>query len=153
MFKSPARKDVFGDTNPERPGPQEYAADVTKDNKAKKEGGSRRPFGMNQKRWKAMDNGVPGPVYNLPDSLKVADPKHEHASYRSGLERGLDLVHGRDNPGIGEYDTQHHRTIANKEFQGGAANNFVLFTRLSNQASSPQVAIKPRLARVDERSK
>jgi len=60
---------------------------------------------MNQKRWKALDNGVPGPVYNLPDSIIVSDPKHEHASYRSGLDRSLDLVHGKNNPGIGEYDT------------------------------------------------
>ena len=49
---------------------------------------------------------------------------------RSKVTKGLDYqVIGKDNPGIGEYDIQHHKTIANKEFQGGAANNFVLFTR------------------------
>ena len=48
---------------------------------------------------------------------------------RSTVTKGLDQVIGRDNPGIGEYDTQHLKTIANKEFQGGASNNFVLFTR------------------------
>jgi len=39
------------------------------------------------------------------------------------------LVIGKDNPGIGEYDSQNYKTIAGKEFQGGAANNFVLFSK------------------------
>ena len=47
---------------------------------------------------------------------------------------------GKDNPGVGEYDTQHLNTIAATEFQGGAANNFALFTR-SHQLSMRQVAL------------
>ena len=50
-------------------------------------------------------------------------------SYKSKQERTLELVIGKDNPGIGEYDTQHLNTIAFKELQGGAPNNSVLFTR------------------------
>jgi hypothetical protein len=53
------------------------------------------------------------------------------ASYRSRTTKGIDaqLLVGAENPGIGEYETQHYKTITNKEFQGGASNNFVLFTR------------------------
>jgi hypothetical protein len=65
----------------------------------------------------------------LADTVKIKNPKLNSASYKSGVEKSWDIVIGRDNPGIGEYDTQHLKTIANKEFQGGAANNFVLFTR------------------------
>jgi len=61
--------------------------------------------------------------------VQIKNPKHNSASYKSNVEKSWDIVIGRDNPGIGEYDTQHLKTIANKEFQGGAANNFVLFTR------------------------
>jgi hypothetical protein len=33
------------------------------------------------------------------------------------VEKGLnDIVIGKDNPGIGEYEIQHLKTIANKEF-------------------------------------
>jgi hypothetical protein len=38
------------------------------------------------------------------------------ASYKSNVEKSWDIVIGRNNPGIGEYDTQHLKTIANKEF-------------------------------------
>ena len=84
--------------------------------------------------------------------MVVRNPKLAHASFKSKLEKGPELILGRDNPGIGEYDTQHHNTIANKEFQGGAANNFVLFTKQNNQAKS-EVRIKPRLVAPDHRSK
>ena len=47
----------------------------------------------------------------------MQNPKQQMASYRSKVEKGLnDMVIGKDNPGIGEYDTQHLKTIANKEF-------------------------------------
>ena len=73
---------------------------------------------------------------------------------RSTVEKGLtDIVIGKDNPGIGEYDTQHLKTIQNKELQGGCANNFSLFTRLKYQGRSPDVKISPRISKVDERSK
>ena len=53
----------------------------------------------------------------MPDSCVVGEPNHKHASLRSKVEKGLDYqVIGKDNPGIGEYDTQHYKTIANKEF-------------------------------------
>lgn len=62
------------------------------------------------------------------------------------MDKGLNyIVVGPDNPGIGEYDTQHLRTIQNKELQGGCANNFSLFTRLKYQGRSPDVKTSPRL--------
>ena len=62
-------------------------------------------------------------------TIEVKNPHLEHASYISKTNKNYDIIIGKDNPGIGEYDIQHHKTIANKEFQGGEANNFVLFTR------------------------
>ena len=93
--------------------------------------GDKKPFGVNVKRFAEKDdNGVPGPgIYKLPDSCNLREGKVPHASMRSTVNKGLNQVIGPDNPGIGEYDMQHLKTIANKEFQGGAANNFVLFTR------------------------
>jgi len=78
------------------------------------------------------------------------------ASYKSTVDKGLNyIVVGPDNPGIGEYDTQHLRTIQNKELQGGCANNFSLFTRLKYQGRSPDVKASPRLYHneLDDRSK
>ena len=45
-----------------------------------------------------------------------------------------------------------NKTIANKEFQGGAANNFVLFTRQNYQMRNPRLVEKPRIAEVEERT-
>jgi hypothetical protein len=60
---------------------------------------------------------VPGAgTYTLADSVQVKNPKMQMASYKSNVEKSWDIVIGRDNPGIGEYDTQHLKTIANKEF-------------------------------------
>jgi len=115
------------------PGPQEYTANQAESKiAAKKEEGEKRPFGVNAGRFGSDETPVPGAgTYKLPDSCQVKDGKYQLASYRSKVEKGLDsvLIIGKENPGIGEYDTQHYRTIANKEFQGGASNNFVLFTR------------------------
>lgn len=56
-------------------------------------------------------------TYELPSSVQIKNPKQLQPSFKSGAERTLDhLVIGKDNPGIGEYDTQHHKTIAVKEF-------------------------------------
>jgi len=114
----------------ENPGPMDYIPDVSS-TKIEKEGGERKPFGVNKIRFEKHGNGVPGAgTYKLPDSCQVRAPKQTLASYRSTVDKGLNnIVIGKDNPGIGEYDTQQYKTISNKEFQGGAANNFVLFTR------------------------
>jgi hypothetical protein len=80
----------------------------------------------------------------------VKDPKLEMASFKSNQEKSWDIVIGRNNPGIGEYDTQHLKTIANKEFQGGASNNFVLFTRKNYQDRSPPVKVHPRMPEIPE---
>lgn len=89
-------------------------------------------------------------TYKLAGSCNVKQSRHTHASMRSTVKKGLDQVIGKDNPGIGEYDTQHLRTIANKEFQGGASNNFVLFTRKNYQVRQPVIPEVPRLAKLQE---
>ena len=102
--------------------------------------GEKRPFGVNGGRFESDETCVPGAgTYKLPDSCQVKDPKYQLASYRSQVQKGLDkqLLIGAENPGIGEYETQHYKTIQNKEFQGGASNNFVLFTRQNYQSRSP----------------
>lgn len=55
-------------------------------------------------------------TYSLPDSVVVKNPKQQLGSFKSQVDKSWDIVIGRDNPGIGEYDTQHIKTIANKEF-------------------------------------
>jgi hypothetical protein len=80
--------------------------------------GDKRPFGVNRHRWDNDETPVPGAgTYKLPDSCQVKDPKYQLASYRSTVNKGIDkqLIIGKDNPGIGEYETQHYRTIQNKE--------------------------------------
>jgi len=59
-------------------------------------------------------------------------------------------VIGPNNPGIGEYDISHLKTIANKEFQGGASNNFVLFSRKNFQLRAPNCPESPRLHKLLE---
>ena len=111
-------------------------------------------FGTNIVRFGNDDNGVPGAgTYKLPDSVVVKNPKMISASNKSNVDKSWDIVIGRKNPGIGEYDTQHHKTIANREFQGGAANNFVLFTRKNYQDRAQPVKVHPRLPEVMETSK
>jgi hypothetical protein len=80
--------------------------------------GDKKPFGVNVKRFAEKDdNGVPGAgTYKLPDSCNLREGKVPHASMRSTVNKGLNQVIGPDNPGIGEYDMQHLKTIANKEF-------------------------------------
>ena len=101
-----------------------------------------------------MDNGVPGAgTYKLPDSCNVKQSKYEHASMRSTVTKGLNLVKNKNNPGIGEYDTMHFQTIANKEFQGGASNNFVLFSKKNYKLRNPVIPESPRISKLPEYSK
>lgn len=110
------------------PGPQDYAADPSR--LLPKKAGSRHPFDVNVKRFGKSDNDVPGAgAYTFASTVVVRNPKHLSANFKSNLDKSLDLVAGNENPGAGEYETQNHKALANKEFQGGAANNFVLFTR------------------------
>jgi hypothetical protein len=49
---------------------------------------------------------VPGAgTYSLPDSVVVKNPKQQLGSFKSQVDKSWDIVIGRDNPGIGEYDT------------------------------------------------
>ena len=101
----------------ENPGLAEYIPDVTNQLNTYRLSGEKRPFGVNTGRFLTTDNGVPGAgTYQLPDSCKVKQQKYEHASMRSTVTKGLNQVGRNKNPGIGEYDTQHYQTIANKEF-------------------------------------
>jgi hypothetical protein len=51
------------------PGPQDYVPDLGKSLYTMKEGGDRKPFGVNTMRFGKDDNGVPGAgTYKLPDS-------------------------------------------------------------------------------------
>jgi len=72
---------------------------------------------------------------------------------RSTVAKGFNNIVGEFNPGVGEYDTMHLKTISNKEFQGGASNNFVLFSRKNYQLRNPVVPISPRIAKTIETSK
>jgi hypothetical protein len=66
------------------PGPQDYIPDLSKSLYNMKDGGDRKPFGVNTIRFGKDDNGVPGAgTYKLPDSCQVRQPKQELASYRS----------------------------------------------------------------------
>ena len=133
------------------PGPQDYMADQANGNEKKAETGEKKPFGVNSQRFQGDEDGVPGAgTYKLPDSCNVKQKKHAMASYRSTVQKGLDQVIGKENPGIGEYDTQHLKTISNKELQGGCANNFSLFTKLKYQGRSPEIKMSPRIANLAE---
>jgi len=137
----------------ENPGFTEYIPDVTNNLNSYRLSGEKRPFGVNTGRFLTVDNGVPGAgTYKLPDSCTVKQAKYEHASMRSTVTKGLHLVQNK-HPGIGEYDTQHFQTIANKEFQGGASNNFVLFSKKNYKLRNPVIPETPRISNLPEPSK
>jgi hypothetical protein len=58
---------------------------------------------------------------------------------RSTVTKGLDQVIGKANPGIGEYNMGHYKTISTKEFQGGATNNFALFSKKNYKLRDPNI--------------
>ena len=91
-------------------------------------------------------------AYNFASTVKVKNPKQLSASFKSSLDKSIDITGGNENPGAGEYETHHHRALANKEFQGGAANNFVLFTRQNYQVRNPRITEQPRIAKLEERT-
>ena len=73
------------------------------------------------------------------------DASKQSAVFKSKADKTMDIVIGKDNPGIGQYNAYHQNTLANKEFQGGAANNFVLFTRQNYQVRNPEIKPVPRI--------
>ena len=117
------------------PSAVDYAKDQAESNFVKgRNEGAKHPFGNNETRWPQHEStGPEGGQYKLPESCNVHQPNHVSAYNRSKVQRDLNQVVGKDNPGVGEYDMQHLKTIANKEFQGGASNNFILFTRQNYQ--------------------
>lgn len=138
-FRAPGRKPLNDVHYNDRdlPGPADYAGSVVKESPKKK--GYGRPFAVNERRFQTIDHTSAPPVgtYEYPSSLVVKEPRLPAASMRSGAPRAPAEIIGKDNPGVGEYDTQHLKTIAATEFQGGAANNFALFTK------SHQLSMKP----------
>jgi len=78
---------------------------------------------------------APGPGnYQLPESCKIKEPKHEAAAYRSTVQRDFGVhVVGRNNPGIGEYDLTSFNTIGGNTMEGGGApNNFTILYKSIN---------------------
>jgi hypothetical protein len=55
------------------------------------------------------------------------------------VERDLKMVIGEKNPGVGEYEVKKYKTITEKEFQGGAPNNFAFFSKNYQQTRSPDI--------------
>lgn len=55
---------------------------------------------------------------------------------------------GRDNPGTGQYENYHQKTLANREFQGGAPNNFVMYTKQGYKMRDPDVKEAPRIPEI-----
>jgi hypothetical protein len=110
------------------PGPGSYLKDLPINKN--REPGNEHPFAFNEKRFITEDREVPGPgAYKQPDSVKVHLPNKQFSVFKSTATKETEIVIGRDNPGTGEYDNYHQNTIANKDFQGGSANNFVMFTK------------------------
>lgn len=101
--------------------------------KKEKKSGNNHPFAVNEKRFAVKDNEVPAPgAYDLKSTVTVKNPNHKTSVYKSSTHNGIrdqDILIGKDNPGVGEYDHQNLNTLAYKEFQGGASNNFVLYTK------------------------
>lgn len=141
-FKAPGRDKL--NKIEETPGPQTYKSASL--DPLPKQSGNGRPFIFNEKRFTSVDNEVPGAgSYNVADSIKVVDANKQSAVFKSKAEKTMDIVIGKDNPGIGQYNAYHQNTLANKEFQGGAAINFVLFTRQNYQVRSPEIKPMPRI--------
>lgn len=87
------------------PGPQEYDTNQTIF-KNKRKSGKGKPFNLKEKRFRTVDQNVPGAgAYSVPSTIQVADPERANASYISNIDKSWDIVVGRDNPGIGEYNT------------------------------------------------
>ena len=85
---------------------------------------------MNDKRFKKDDDGMPGAgTYNLPSSVVVKQPRHQTSVFKSVEPKVQDLAVNRDFPSAAEYDTDKYKSIAHKEFQGGASNNFLMLTQ------------------------
>ena len=125
------------------PGPQSYN---TVKKSPKKESGNGKPFAVNEKRFQVVDEEFPGAgTYDHKDTIKVKREHQEHGTFKSGVERGGDWLRGQENPGTGEYEVYDHKTLAKKEFQGGAANNFILFTKQNYQVRDQPVKTKPRM--------
>jgi len=63
-------------------------------------------FAVKAIRFEKDDTISPGPAaYGLPDSCQVRNGKMKMASYQSTTERELKHIIGRDNPGVGAYET------------------------------------------------
>ena len=111
---------------------------------------------MKAKRFDKDETISPGPAaYKLPDSCQVKNPQIKMASYRSEADRDLNFIVGKDNPGVGQYNTGEQKAIGTTMLKGGGApNNFTVGYPNSNPTiRNVETVVKPRLPDLDLRSK
>ena len=130
-FKTEKRKDFnINKMTIDNPSPGDYMPDLNETLNTVNHPGNNRPFGINTKRFGSDENGVPGAgTYQAKGSCKVKNPGDPAASFKSVLKRDLNFVVDGPKPGSGEYETQKYKTISDREFQGGAPNNFAFFSK------------------------
>lgn len=87
-------------------------------------------FGVKVKRFGKSDTLPPGPgQYKAQDSCVVQDLVPVAAAFKSKTARELELVIGKDNPGVAKYNLTDHLSIGVKKIEGGAPNNFLILTQ------------------------
>ena len=75
------------------------------------------------------------------------------ASYVSSTDRDLKIIVGKDNPGVGDYEMNDHKSIGIKKIDGGAPNNFLVLTKnLDASVRKVPVQISPRLMDAEHRT-
>lgn len=128
------------------PGPFSYQKDPFQP--VEKDSGAVHPFLKNEKRFVVQDKGVPPPgAYNIP-GLSVKEKQKESSFFKSGADKSVEIVIGKNNPGIGTYENYHQQTISNKDFQGGAPNNFVMYTKHGYKLREPDIKEAPRIPEI-----
>ena len=76
------------------------------------------------------------------------------ASYKSATERKLDIVIGKNNPGVGQFNILDHMSIGVQKIQGGAPNNFLILSKnIDPCIRKVETHPSPRLLPPEERSK
>ena len=89
--------------------------------------------------------GPPPGAYELPDKLGAKEKLKENAVFKSKAEKSTNFIIGKGNPGTGAYENFHQKCLANREFQGGAPNNFVLYTKQGYKLREPDTKEVPRI--------
>lgn len=148
----------------------------------KKNSNGKQSFGVIQKRFDKSDTLPPGPGQYMKaeievgakhkpgeKSLRVGEgPQHTVvasccnkegkaqvlASYKSTTERKLDIVIGKNNPGVGQFNILDHMSIGVQKIQGGAPNNFLILSKnIDPCIRKVETMPSPRLLPPEMRSK